>query len=165
MYPGFLAALEDLALQHPQVRKLADAAAASARAESVATLITGIQNETPGIVEANTPTIVTKGGGGVEAGSRAVASAKGRKKKKNPSTERFAEGGFRPDDQRLLILLRKYVLVKSEHGREVTNEGRQAVSLEDTVCHCIVLDGVWLLFYSAAAARYCRGRPGSAPQE
>lgn len=119
MYPGFLAALEDLALQHPQVQKLADAAASSARAESVATMVSGIQDETSGIAETNTPTIAKKGGGGVGAGSRTVASAKGREHKKKTSTERFAEGGFRPDDQRLLILLRKYVFVKSEYGREV----------------------------------------------
>lgn len=32
--------------------------------------------------------------------------------------------GFRPDDQRLLILLQKYILVKSHAGKEVSGPGQ-----------------------------------------
>lgn len=124
MYPELLAALDDLGLQHPEVRKLADAAAASARAESVAVIVPDVDNETPGLADTKvTPIIPRKGVGGMGAGSGRVASAKGGKKQKKSSTERFVEGGFRPDDQRLLILLRKFVLVKSDFGREVGNDG------------------------------------------
>lgn len=76
LYPGFVAALDNIALQHSDVRKAADVAAAKALVE------------------------------------RVIVSAR---------PEGTREGGemFRPDNQRLLVLLQKYILVKSEAGREV----------------------------------------------
>lgn len=75
-------------MQHPDVRKAADAAAAIALTQR--TTIAGAESGS--------------GDGGSHEGSAAVEG----------------QGGlFRRDDQRLLVLLRRYVLVKSDVGKEV----------------------------------------------
>lgn len=68
--------LDDIALQHPDIRKATDTAARKASAECV------------------------------------VVTAR-------PRAERESGEVRRPDDERLLVLMQKYVLIKSEAGREV----------------------------------------------
>lgn len=82
LYPGFLATLDDLALQNPDVQKAADAAAARDAAESVKVIAR-------------------------DAGTRRDSISSG------------GGGKLRPDNELLLVLLQKYVLVKSEAGKEV----------------------------------------------
>lgn len=184
-YSSFLAALDDIAIQHPDVRRLADAATAAALEERVAIIAaapgTSLVVRRPGSGSATNPGSRPGTGGGtdtssgepagrdsprafspisdkrsltaaggnqsgagnarggtrgddVAAAAAAVASkgdrtggsavAKAGKKKaavavaaETPDAE--AAEGFRSDDQRLLILLQKYVLVKSQAGKEV----------------------------------------------
>lgn len=75
-------------MQHPDVRKAADAAAATALAQR--TTVAGAES-----------------GGGDGGRHEGSVTVEGR------------GGLFRRDDQRLLVLLTKYVLVKSEVGKEV----------------------------------------------
>lgn len=179
-YSSFLAALDDIAVQHPDVPKLADTAAAEAEEESVAIIAaaparslvvrrpesgsasdprsrpgTGSGNDTsseeptgrgsPGAIsppdhrrsltiavagsqsKAGSARGNTREGGGLAAASAGAAvSPKGGRSGGARAKAAVAENleaapakGFRPDDQRLLVLLQKYVLVKSQAGKEV----------------------------------------------
>lgn len=183
-YSSFLAALDDIAIQHPDVRKLADTAAAATLEENVAILakpdpdfaITELIQRRPGSGSGSDPRShpgtgystdhrsgehtgrggaiavsptrgrrsvspeggnpnkvdsnnreddgtavavlspsrrVRKGGTGIKAGANAGVAAAVR------HSDVTAAAGLRPDDQRLLVLLQKYVLVKSQAGKEV----------------------------------------------
>lgn len=179
-YSRFLATLDDLGLQHPDVRKLADAAAAFALAESVATLSTpanalaernpeskreAISAIRPGVRPGagsatglaadsakrpksgrestrrinpvlNQHKALEKQDPALSVGSRATSSkaekhyktkAGAKSEKTTPAPQEKDDDvtavGFQPNDQRLLVLLQKYILVKSEAGREVRVDG------------------------------------------
>lgn len=190
-YSSFLAALDDIAIQHPDVRKLADAAAAAALEERVAIAATtipvtatatssaerrpgsgsgsdprsrpgtgsGTENrskgptgrDSPGATSAtsdgcplpvagghqskagSTPArgniieddgaaaaAVSPRGGGRKGGAGATAVvAKATAAAAAANVDVMAAEGFRPDEQRLLVLLQNYVLAKSQAGKEV----------------------------------------------
>lgn len=208
-YSSFLAVLDDVAIQHPDVRRLADSAAATALEESVVvlaapadpakTLATKMcpNNESleiavshpengPGTLLGSRPGTRNDGerpdnrspsgrntanaglgnkvraeqsrapgssahqgrkiGGKNKVTDAKVKSPRRRGEKPDPTTRRAGvvageprtaatsttpeptssaagetvpTSGFRPDDQRLLVLLQKYILVKSTAGKEV----------------------------------------------
>lgn len=174
-YSSFLAALDDIAIQHPDVRKIADTAVAAELEERVATVAspsapaasTSLVVSRPesgsasdprsrpgtgsgtspssgdpsgrGSPGATSPTnhgrsiTIATGNQGKAGGARsknretdglAVSSRGGKKggaaeKAAAKTMDVAAVEGFRPDDQRLLVLLQKYVLVKSQAGKEV----------------------------------------------
>lgn len=183
-YSSFLAALDDITIQHPDVPKLADTAAAEALEESVATIAAAptarsLVVRRPGSGTASSPRSRPGTGSGTDTGSeepsgrgspgaisptnhrRSLTTAAGNQSKAGnarsstreednsvaaataaavspragsrnggarpkaavaENLDTAAAEGFRPDDQRLLVLLQKYLLVKSQAGREVRTD-------------------------------------------
>ncbi|CAM9548670.1 unnamed protein product [Pylaiella littoralis] len=193
-YSSFLACLDDITIQHPTVRRIADATAAATIKEAIATLVTpnvvhpgsgsgsGSGNRSgtgkgsrkrAGGYSGNQPTPgagSSRGAGSPKSLDRISSEAQDGKKSTtehatrggqfqngtvttaNYSTDgRLSEAkekmvekmvgaakttvvaaaeeletsfasGFRPDDQRLLVLLQQYVLVNSQAGREACSE-------------------------------------------
>lgn len=202
-YSSFLACLDDITIQHPNVRRIADATAAATIKEAIATLVTpnvvhpgsgsgsgsgnrsGIgkgSRKRAGGYSGNQPTPgagSSRGAGSPKSLDRISSEAQDGKKSTtehatrggqvqngtvttaNYSTDgRLSEAkekmvekmvgaakttvvaaaeeletlfasGFRPDDQRLLVLLQQYVLVNSQAGREVSRytQSKDALSL------------------------------------
>lgn len=223
-YSSFLATLDDIAIQHSDVRRLADAAAAATLEESVAVLArttpaasvatrridiftengsgngfgrrpesgnghasasrpeTGrdvthrADNHSGETIDTGKTThghkFTAEGGGAGDQGERgagktqksrensgkaASASRTGGRSSPNAKKSGVARGdvgaagmavaatlstsagsadvetiiveGFRPDDQRLLILLQKYILVKSNAGKEVSESGPERAAM------------------------------------
>ncbi|CAB1111933.1 unnamed protein product [Ectocarpus sp. CCAP 1310/34] len=213
-YSSFLAALDDIGTQHPDLRRLADAATAAAQEESVAVLVRAIPGATTAVsslVEADrgsgvgkkskrpynrsakggatsptnadgkrsraensrTPTTenraekaaklgVRPGAAGAKspAGGGATAKVAGAKAEGEGATAETFEvdylGGFRPDDQRLLVLLQKYVFVNSQAGKEACSEmeaegrGARRRALDRLEAAAVVVQ--------ACMARGCSGR-------
>ncbi|CBN75312.1 conserved unknown protein [Ectocarpus siliculosus] len=213
-YPSFLAALDDIGTQHPDLRRLGDAAAAAAQEESVAVLVRAIPGATTAVsslVEADrgsgvgkkskrpynrsargeatsptnadgkrsraensrTPTTENRaekaaklsgrpGAAGAKspAGGGATAKVAGAKAAGEGATAETAEveclGGFRPDDQRLLVLLQKFVFVNSQAGKEACSEmeaegrGARRRALDRLEAAAMVVQ--------ACVARGCSGR-------
>ncbi|CAM9128740.1 unnamed protein product [Ectocarpus fasciculatus] len=213
-YSSFLAALDDIGTQHPDLRRLADAAAAAAQEESVAVLARatpGATTAVPSSVEANHESGVGKtskrpynrsvkggatsptnadgkisraensrttktksraetaaklggrpGAAGAKspAGGGATAKVAGAKAAGEGATAETIEveclGGFRPDDQRLLVFLQKYVFVHSQAGKEACSEmeaegrGARRRALDRLEAAAVVVQ--------ACVARGCSGR-------
>ncbi|CAM9138462.1 unnamed protein product [Ectocarpus sp. 12 AP-2014] len=213
-YSSFLAALDDIGTQHPDLRRLADAAAAAAQEESVAVLVRAI----PGAATAVSSLVQDDRRSGVgkkskrhynrsaKGGATSPTNADGKgsrsEKSRTPTTENRAEkaaklvgrpgaagakspvgggatarvagakaagegataetaeveclGGFRPDDQRLLVLLQKYVFVNSQAGKEACSEmeaegrGARRRALDRLEAAAVVVQ--------ACVARGCSGR-------
>ncbi|CAM9599254.1 unnamed protein product, partial [Scytosiphon promiscuus] len=168
-YSSFLAALDDIGLQHSDVRRLADAAAATTLEESVAVCASVAPAASVPATEGpdagrstHRKRYAEEGGGALGAGGQREGGAGKKESGENSDTaastsrpggrsspkrigvargkagaavvsgEAAAAGskaaeavlmqGFRPDDQRLLVLLQKYILVKSHAGQEVCSE-------------------------------------------
>lgn len=173
-YSSFLAALDDIGTQHPDLRRLADAATAAAQEEMLVRAIPGATTAVASLVEADRGSGVGKKpkrpyNRSVKGGATSPTNADGKRSRaensRTPTTENRAEkaaklggrpgaagakspagggatakvagakaagegataetseveclGGFRPDDQRFLVLLQKYVFVNSQAGKEV----------------------------------------------
>lgn len=67
--------------------------------------------------------------GNTDGGARAGAMSNAGAESKSRLSDFIVVGGFCPDDQRLLVLLQNYILVKSKIGREVCHKPRVLASI------------------------------------